>query len=102
MRAPVARWCEAGEDNTMTSGNRLLALMRPPLPTPNTAPETLVRSEIWPDARGIFLGVSPGASLWVCWRKPGESIPSWDHRIETMRVRLAQLRRAADLGWGQN
>ena len=75
-----------------------------PTPTTTTAPGTLVRSETFPNARGVMIGESPGGSIWVAWRKnlgkdgkpldegkPVQSLEEWADDINTMRRSLARL-----------
>jgi hypothetical protein len=72
--------------------------MIPPLATLETAPGSIVRSETFPQARGIFVGVSRGGSLWVAWRRceavatvsrPAETAEEWANKAHRMAERLA-------------
>jgi len=80
--------------------------MIPPIPSARLAPGTLVRSETFPNARGVFVGVFPGSgSLWVSWRRcdaiatharPADTIAEWSQKTERMAERLALFQARAD------
>jgi hypothetical protein len=69
-----------------------------PIPTADTTPGTIVRSEVFPDARGLFVGVSPAGVLWVAWRRcetaaaltgsKAETVPEWHAKFRRMAERL--------------
>lgn len=80
-----------------------------PTPTAETKPGTIVRSEEFPHARGVFIGVSPAGSMWVAWRKnlgvagkEPETMEEWATRANQLRETLAYHRARAvsrgDLG----
>lgn len=71
-----------------------------PIPTRDTRPGTIVRSESYQSARGVFVGVTPAGCLWVAWRRPakisdivheGGSLDDVFSAAEKMAVRLDGL-----------
>ncbi|MCK5644475.1 MAG: hypothetical protein KAJ19_26985 [Gammaproteobacteria bacterium] len=66
-------------------------------PTLTTKPGTIVRSPVFPAARGIFIGVSPGGALWVAWRRceavttAPDTAETWAWKARTMAARLDRL-----------
>lgn len=77
-----------------------------PTVSDDTEPGTLVRSEEHPNARGIYIGKTPGGSHWVAWRKNlGEggapldpalgdvqSLEDWAESANNLTRRLAFMR----------
>ena len=66
-------------------------------PNMNTEPGAIVRSSVFPKARGIFVGVSPAGCLWVAWRRceavtdTPETAEQWASKARTMVNRLDRL-----------
>ena len=93
----------------MTNPERWRAFMVPPIPAPDMAPFTLVRSAAWPKARGLFVGTSPAGVLWVAWRRCAavnngvpESIESWHGKARAMATNLDRHRVDIDDQWRAN
>jgi hypothetical protein len=66
-------------------------------PNMNTEPGTVVRSPVFPSARGIFVGVSPSGVLWIAWRRceavtdSPDTAEQWASKARTMAHRLDRL-----------
>lgn len=67
----------------------------PPVPSSDLAPGTLVRSPVFPDARGIYVGTSPAGVVWVAWRRD-EAVAHVYGRVETWLEVVAKAARMAE------